>query len=151
MAQAHLKSNIKIKNKRADFEYFLIDKYIAGLVLTGSEIKSIREGKVNINDAYCVFQEGELWVRNVHISEYYLGTHYNHEPKRDRKLLLNKKELNKLLNKLKVQGHTIVPILLFINESGKAKLEISLAKGKKLYDKRETLKEKDLKREAERH
>lgn len=141
---------VQIKNKRASFEYFLIEKYIAGIQLTGTEIKSLRDGKANITDAYCSFTNDELFVRNMHISEYTYGTYLNHEPKRERKLLLNKRELRKLQNKLKEQGITIVPIILFINEKGLAKLEIALAKGKKLYDKRETMKSKDAQREIDR-
>ena len=143
-------SQVNIKNKKAGFEYFLLEKYNAGIQLMGTEIKSIRLGQANIVDAYCVFVNNELFVKNMNISEYEYGTHYNHEPKRDRKLLLSKRELKKLNNKLKDQGLTIVPTLLFINEKGFAKLEIALAKGKKLYDKRETLKEKDTKREMDR-
>ncbi len=141
---------IEIKNKRAAFEYFLTQTFTAGLVLTGTEIKSIREGKANLSDAYCMFINNELFVRNLHISEYKYGTSYNHEPKRDRKLLLQKKELNKLVNKLKEQGVTLIPTMLFVNEKGLAKLEIALAKGKKAFDKRETLKQKDSKREMDR-
>ena len=141
---------VQIKNKRASFEYFLIEKYIAGIQLTGTEIKSLRDGKANITDAYCSFTENELFIRNMHISEYSFGTYLNHIPKRERKLLLNKRELRKLKNKLKEQGITIVPTLLFINEKGLAKLEIALAKGKKLYDKRETMKSKDAQREMDR-
>lgn len=123
---------------------------IAGIQLTGTEIKSVRESKASIAEAYCLFVNNELFVRNMHISEYSYGTHYNHEPKRDRKLLITKKELRKLNNKLKEQGLTVIPLLLFINEKGLAKVEIALAKGKKLYDKRETLKGKDAQREMER-
>lgn len=141
---------VQIKNKRASFEYFFIEKYTAGIQLTGTEIKSLRDGKANITDAYCSFTNNELFVRNMHIAEYTYGTYLNHPPKRDRKLLLNKRELHKLLNKLKEQGITIIPTFLFINEKGLAKLEIALAKGKKLYDKRETMKNKDAKREIER-
>ena len=139
-------SNIKIKNKRATFEYFLVETLTAGIVLTGTEIKSIRAGKANITDAYCSFVNGELWVHNMHVSEYAAGSYNNHLPKRDRKLLLNKKEIKKLLVKLHERGFTIVPTLLWINEKGYAKLDISLARGKKLYDKRESIKEKDERR-----
>jgi SsrA-binding protein len=139
--------NINIKNKKASFEYHFLDDYTAGIVLTGTEIKSIREGKVNISDSFCIFIDDELWVKNMHIPEYKFGTHYNHEPKRARKLLLNKRELSKLKGKLKEKGLTIIARRLFLNEKGLAKLEISLAKGKKLYDKREDLKQKDAKRE----
>ncbi len=143
-------NTINIKNKRASFEYAFIDKYIAGLQLTGTEIKSIREGKANINDAFCVFQKDELIVRNMHIAHYFDGTYNNVEEKRDRKLLLNRQELNKLQNKLKDQGLTIVPICLFISDKGYAKLEIALAKGKKLFDKREDIKKRDTDREMKR-
>jgi SsrA-binding protein len=146
-----MEQTITIKNKRAAHEYFLIQEYTAGIQLTGTEIKSIRAGKASIVDAYCSFTGEELFVRNMHIAEYVLGTHYNHEPKRDRKLLLTKRELKKLLTKVKERGFTIVPTVLFINEKGLAKLTISLAKGKHSYDKRETLKQKDIKREIERH
>jgi SsrA-binding protein len=141
---------VQIKNKRASFEYFFIEKYIAGIQLTGTEIKSLRDGKANITDAFCSFTNNELFVRNMHISEYTYGTYLNHIPKRDRKLLLNKRELRKLLIKLKEQGITIIPTFLFINGKGFAKLEIALAKGKKLYDKRETMKNKDAQREIDR-
>ncbi|MFW6352014.1 MAG: SsrA-binding protein SmpB [Bacteroidota bacterium] len=141
---------VKIKNKKASFEYFLLDKYIAGLVLTGTEIKSLRGGKASINEAYCTFEGDELFVRNMHIAEYKYGTYNNHEPKRDRKLLLTRRELNKLQSKLNEKGLTLIPTFLFINNRGLAKIEIALAKGKKLYDKRETLKQKDTKRDMER-
>jgi SsrA-binding protein len=141
---------ISIKNKRASFEYAFLEKYIAGLQLTGTEIKSVREGKVNITDAFCVFNFTELYVRNMNISHYFNGTYNNVEEKRDRKLLLNKQELKKLQNKLKDQGLTIVPLMLFINENGYAKLEIALAKGKKLYDKRDDIKKRDTEREVNR-
>lgn len=143
-------NSINIKNKKASFEYSFIDKYIAGIQLTGTEIKSIREGKSNINDAFCVFMKDELFIRNMHITHYFNGTYNNVEEKRDRKLLLNKQELKKLGDKLKNQGLTIIPIRLFINEKGYAKLEIALAKGKKLYDKREDIKKKDIERETKR-
>jgi len=142
--------SIRIRNKRASFEYFLEDRLVAGIVLTGTEIKSIREGKVSLNDAYCAFEGGELFVREMHIAEYTHGTHYNHEPKRDRKLLLNARELKKLRTKINEKGFTIVPVVLFVNERGLAKLEIALAKGKHHYDKRHTLKDKDTKRELDR-
>ncbi|MGQ0829047.1 MAG: SsrA-binding protein SmpB [Bacteroidota bacterium] len=143
-------SNIHIKNRKASFEYAFIDKYIAGIQLTGTEIKSIREGKSNINDAFCVFNRNELFIRNMHIAHYFNGTYNNVEEKRDRKLLLNKHELNKLQNKLKDQGLTIIPLRLFITEKGYAKLEIALAKGKKLFDKRDDIKKRDTEREMDR-
>ncbi|MFH0865636.1 MAG: SsrA-binding protein SmpB [Bacteroidota bacterium] len=141
---------VNIKNKKASFEYFLMEKYIAGIMLTGTEIKSLRESKASIAEAYCLFINEELFVRNMHITEYTYGTYNNHEPRRDRKLLLTSKELHKLNNKLKEQGTTLVPTLLFINEKGLAKLQIALAKGKKIYDKRETLKGKDMQREIDK-
>lgn len=140
----------KFKNRKAAFQYFLIDKYVAGIQLTGTEIKSIREGKVSLNESFCDFKGDELYVIDMHIAEYGHGSHYNHEPKRDRKLLLTKKELRKLAIKVKEKGFTIVPTLMFINDRGLAKVEIALAKGKKLYDKRETIKSKDTQREIDR-
>lgn len=143
--------HINIKNKRASFEYQLLDKYVAGLQLTGTEIKSIRDSKAMITDAFCAFKpNGALYVRNMHIAEYEFGTYANHEPKRERKLLLNQQELDKLQKKLKDQGLTIVPLRLFINDKGWAKLEIALAKGKKLHDKRDSLKEKSTQRDMDR-
>lgn len=144
------KNIIEIKNKRAEYQYFLVDDYTAGLVLTGTEIKSIRDGKANLADAYCVFIGNELFVRQMHISEYRFGSYLNHPAKRDRKLLLTKRELHKLQNKIKERGFTIVPTLLFVDSRGYAKLNISLARGKKFFDKRETIKEKDSKRDLER-
>lgn len=141
---------IKIKNKKASFEYFLIERFIVGIQLFGTEIKSIRDGKANLKDSYCMFVKSELFVRNLHIAEYTYGTYNNHDPKRDRKLLLTKRELKKLLSKVNEKGFTIIPVQLFINERGLAKLEIALAKGKHTYDKRESLKQKDSKREMER-
>jgi len=136
--------NVSIKNRRAEFEYFLTTKYTAGLVLTGTEIKSIRLGKANIQDAYCSFENEELWVHNMHVSHYINGSYSNHDTKRDRKLLLNKKEIKKLRIKLNERGLTIIPTYLYINENGYAKLDISLARGKKKYDKRENIKEKEI-------
>ena len=141
---------IDIKNKRASFEYFFVQTFRAGLVLYGTEIKSIREGRVNLSDAYCMFDKGELWVHNMHISEYRFGSYYNHEEKRNRKLLLKKNELRKLETKSKEKGFTIIPTLLFVDERGYAKLEISLCKGKHSYDKRETIKQRENKRELDR-
>jgi len=142
--------SISIKNKRASFEYLLLQEFTAGIQLTGTEIKSIREGKASIADAYCTFKGDELFVINMHIAEYSFGTYNNHEPKRDRKLLLTKRELHKMQAKVKEKGFTIIPTLLFINEKGLAKLTISLARGKHYYDKRESLKQKDVKREIDR-
>ena len=157
-----MENSINIKNKKASFEYSFIDKYVAGLQLTGTEIKSIREAKSNINDAFCVFLPArmngvnrsggndELFIRNMHIAPYFNGTYNNVGEKRDRKLLLNKRELDKLQGKLKDKGLTIIPLRLFISEKGYAKLEIALAKGKKLYDKRDDIKKKDIERETNR-
>ena len=142
--------DIKIKNKRARFEYQILDTFIAGIQLYGTEIKSIRLGEATITEAFCAFKENELWIRGMHIAEYEFGTYANHDPKRERKLLLNKQELNKLQKKLKDQGLTIIPLRLFINKKGWAKLEIAIAKGKKLHDKRETIKERENKRDMER-
>ena len=142
---------ISIKNKKAYFEYFLVEEFDAGIVLTGTEIKSIREGKASFVDSFCIFMAGELFVKNLHISEYRLGTHYNHDPKRDRKLLLTARELKRLLNKTSEKGFTIVPVLLYINDKGFAKLKIALARGKHTYDKRETIKKRDIDREMDRN
>lgn len=147
---AHPVSDIKIKNRKVTFEYELIEKFVAGIVLVGTEIKSIRGGKVNLTDSYCQFYGSELYVKNLHISEYDLGTCNNHEARRDRKLLLNRKELAKLEKKVKESGLTIVCVKMFVNGKGLAKLEIALARGKKTYDKRESLKQKDSKREMDR-
>ena len=141
---------IDIPNKKAKFEYAFIDTYLAGMVLTGTEIKSIRLGKVNISDAFCIFKDDGLYVKNLNISKYEQGTHYNHEPLRDRKLLLTQKELKKLASKLTDKGLTIIPTRLYINETGLAKLDIALAKGKKLFDKRDSIKERDVSRDLER-
>ena len=145
-----IQKQVDIRNRKAGFEYHFLAKYTAGIMLTGTEIKSIREGKVNLSDGYCAFLREELFVLNMHISPYTEGTHYNHEPLRQRKLLLEKKELRQLFAKSQEQGLTIIPIRMFTNERGYAKLEIALAKGKKLFDKREDIKEKDVKREMQR-
>ena len=143
-------NNLNIKNRRASFEYSLLMELTAGIQLTGTEIKSVRAGKANITDAFCAFVKDELFVRNMHIDEYEQGNIYNHSPKRDRKLLLQRTELNKLRTKMKDKGLTIVPLQMFLSESGFAKLDIALAKGKKLYDKRESMKDKDVKRDMAR-
>lgn len=145
-----MSSNINIKNRRASFEYEFLEKFTAGIQLTGTEIKSIRAGKVNISDGFCFLSNGELFIKNMYIAEYEQGTYNNHEPKRIRKLLLNRNEIDKLQRKKKDVGLTIIPLSLFITKKGFAKLDIALAKGKKLHDKRETLKEKDTKREMDR-
>lgn len=141
---------VNIKNKRASFDYEFIDLYTCGIVLTGTEIKSIRQNKASLVDTYCIFIGGELWVKNMHIAEYFYGSYNNHQARRDRKLLLTKKELRKLQQSDKVAGLTIVPVRIFINEKGLCKVVIALAKGKKEYDKRESLKEKDDRREMDR-
>ncbi len=144
-------SNINIRNKRASFDYEFIEKFVAGIVLLGTEIKSIRLGKVSMNDAYCHFVSGEMLIKNLSISAYDFGTCNNHEVLRERKLLLNRKELRKMERKVKENGLTIIPIRLFLNDKGLVKVEISLAKGKHTYDKRATLKDKDARREMDRH
>ncbi len=141
---------LNVRNKRATFEFEIIDSYVAGIMLRGSEIKSVRDGRVSMNDAYCQFRDGELWVKNLNISEYKQATIWQHEPLRMRKLLLSKKELAKLLAKVKERGFTIIPLRLFMNERGYAKLEIALARGKKTHDKRASIKEKDQKRDLDR-
>ncbi|WP_321330781.1 SsrA-binding protein [uncultured Bacteroides sp.] len=143
-------ASINIKNKRATFDYELTDTYTAGIVLTGTEIKSIRLGKASLVDTFCFFANGELWVKNMHIAEYFYGSYNNHSARRDRKLLLSKKELKKLDRGTKETGFTIVPIRLFISEKGLAKVVIALARGKKQYDKRESLREKDDRRDMDR-
>ena len=143
-------NNINIRNRQASYEYELLDKYVAGIVLTGTEIKSIREGKVNLQDGYCYFNNGELFVKGINITPYSQGTHYNHDATRERKLLLKRTELRKIEGKVDEKGLTLVPTRLFLNERGLAKLEIALAKGKKLHDKRDSIKERDAKRELDR-
>ncbi len=150
MPKTEILKHVEIKNRRASFEYSFLDTFSAGIILQGTEIKSIRQAKANISDAFCLFQGNELFIRGLNISKYELGTDANHDPLRDRKLLLNKRELTKLSNKLKDQGLTIVPTKLYLNEKGLAKIDIALAKGKKLFDKRDSIKEKDVKRDLER-
>ena len=144
------KSPVNIKNKKASFEYFFVDEFTAGIVLTGTEIKSIRMGKASLVDSYCYIHNGEIWVKGMNVSPYFYGSYSNHNSKRERKLLLNKREINKLDEASKTPGYTIVPILLFIDDKGRAKLDIALAKGKKVYDKRQTMKEKEDRREMDR-
>ncbi|GAA4469833.1 SsrA-binding protein [Nemorincola caseinilytica] len=143
--------NIYIKNRPATFEYAIEDRLKAGIVLTGSEIKSIRQGKVSFNDSYCLFDDGELWVKSLHIAEYVNAGYAGHVAVHDRKLLLTKKEIKKWQNKVKEKGYSIVPLAVFINENGYAKVEIGLGKGKKLHDKRETIKNRDVEREMKRY
>ncbi|MEA5459384.1 SsrA-binding protein SmpB [Arcicella sp. LKC2W] len=150
MAKEKIEKHIEIRNRRASFEYSFLEKYTAGIMLMGTEIKSIRQGKVNLTDAYCLFLGEGLYIRQMNISKYNEGTHYNHEPLQDRKLLLTKRELRKLQNSLKDVGLTIIPTRMYISERGFAKIEIALAKGKKLYDKRDSIKEKDVRRSMER-
>jgi SsrA-binding protein len=141
---------INIENRKAGFNYFITAAYEAGIILTGTEIKSVREGKANLNDAWCYIKNDELWIKSMHISEYAPGSYNNHIPKRERKLLLNKSELIKLMSRLREKGTTIIPLRLYINERGFAKVEIGIAKGKKKFDKRESLKEADAKKEMSR-
>lgn len=142
--------NLNIKNRKASFEYEFIETFTAGIVLKGTEIKSIRQGKVSLQEAYCFFNKGELYIKGMHIAPYEEGNIYNHDPLRDRKLLLSKKELRKLEGSMTEKGLTIVPTRLFISDKGYAKIVIALAKGKKLHDKRQSIKEKDMKREMEK-
>lgn len=141
---------INIKNKRATFDYELLDTYTAGIVLTGTEIKSIRMGKGSLVDTYCLIEKGEMWVKNMYIAEYSFGSYNNHSVRRDRKLLLNKKEIRKIEREVKETGNTIVPLRMFLNDRGIAKLVIAVARGKKMYDKRQSLREKDDKRQMDR-
>ncbi len=144
------KSPVQIKNKKASFEYFLVETFTAGIVLTGTEIKSIRLGKASLVDAYCVVINGEVWVKGMSISPYFYGSYSNHEMTRDRKLLLTKREIRRLAEAIKQPGFTIIPTLVFIDDHGRAKMDIALARGKKLFDKRQTLKEKEDRREMDR-
>ena len=141
----------EIKNRSAYFEYHIDDKYTAGIALLGTEVKSLREGKASFNDSYCIFQKGELFIRSFHIAEYSHGTVNNHDPIRERKLLLNRRELKKMESKIKEKGFTIVPLRLFFNDKNLVKLEIGLARGKKLHDKRDTIKQRDTEREIKRY
>ena len=144
------KSPVQIKNRKASFQYFFIEEFTAGLVLTGTEIKSIRAGKASLVDSYCTIIRGELWVKGMSISPYFYGSYNNHEQKRDRKLLLTRREISRLESATKQTGYTIVPTLIFIDENGRAKVDIALCKGKKAFDKRQTLKEKEDRREMDR-
>jgi len=140
----------EIRNRSAYFEFFIEDKYVAGLVLAGTEVKSLRAGKASFNDSYCYFHKGELWIKSLHIAEYSHGTSNNHNPVRERKLLLHKKELKKIEARIKEKGYTMVPLRIFFSEKGLAKMELGLGKGKKIYDKRETIKQRDSDREMKR-
>lgn len=150
MGKQRFSNDVNVKNRQASFQYELLDKYIAGIVLTGTEIKSIREGKINLQDGYCYLNNGEVFVKGVNITPYAQGTHYNHEATRERKLLLKRSEIKKLEGKVAEKGLTLIPLRLFINDRGFAKLEIALGKGKKLHDKRESIKEREAKRELNR-
>jgi len=141
---------MEIKNRSAFHEYFFDNKYVAGVVLTGTEVKSLREGKASFNDSYCLIHKGEMWLKSLHIAEYSHGTTNNHDPIRDRKLLLQKKEISKIEGKLKEKGYTLIPLRIFFNEKNLIKVEIGLGKGKKLHDKRETIKKRDVEREMKR-
>ena len=140
----------EIKNRSAYYEYFIDDKYVAGLVLMGTEVKSLRAGRASFNDSYCIVHKSEVWLKSFHIAEYSHGTANNHDPLRDRKLLLQKREIKKIEGKLKEKGYTLIPLRLFFSEAGLVKIEIGLAKGKKLHDKRESIKQKDVEREMKR-
>ncbi len=150
MAKLKKQTRINIKNKRAEFDYLVIDTYTAGIVLTGTEIKSIRAGKAGLVDTYCYIHNAEMWVKNMYVAEYDFGSYNNHSARRDRKLLLNKKEIYNLMNDTKAPGFTIVPLRLFIDDNGRAKLVIALCRGKKEYDKRASIKDKDDRREMDR-
>jgi len=142
---------MEIKNRTATFDYFIEDKFDAGMVLTGTEVKALREGKASFNDSYCLFDHGDLYIKGLHISPYSHGSYAKHNPTRDRKLLLKKREINKISHKLKEKGFTIVPLKIFFSERGYAKIQIGLGKGKKLHDKRESIKERETDREIKRY
>lgn len=150
MSKQRFSNTINIRNRQAGYEYELLDKYVAGIVLTGTEIKSIREGQVNLQDGYCYFNNGEVFVKAVTISPYAQGTHYNHEATRERKLLLKRSEIKKLEARIEEKGLTLLPIRLFINDRGFAKMEIAVGRGKKIHDKRDNIKEREAKRELDR-
>lgn len=141
---------MEIKNRSAFHEYFIDDKWVAGMVLTGTEVKSLRAGRASFNDSYCIIHKGEMWLKSLHIAEYSHGTVNNHDPVRDRKLLLQKREIRRIESKLKEKGYTLIPLRIFFNEKNFLKIEIGLAKGKKLHDKRETIKKRDVEREMKR-
>ena len=145
-----INNDVLIKNKRATFDYELLETFTAGIVLTGTEIKSIRQGKASLVDTFCIVEKGEVWVKNMYVAEYFYGTYNNHVARRDRKLLLNKKEIRKIFDAIRTSGFTVVPTRLFINEKGLAKLVIAIAKGKKEYDKRDSIRERDDRREMDR-
>jgi SsrA-binding protein len=142
---------MEIKNRSAYFEYFIDNKYDAGMVLQGTEVKSLRDGKASFNDSYCLIHKGEVWVKNLHIAEYSHGSVNNHDPMRDRKLLLQKREIKKIQSKLTEKGYTLIPLRIFFNEKNLVKMEIGLGKGKKMHDKRESIKQRDVQREMKRY
>lgn len=142
---------MEIKNRSASYEYFIEEKFDAGMILTGTEVKAIRDGRVSFNDAYCLIDHGDLFLKGLHISPYKFGSYANHNPTRERKLLLKKKELAKIQHKLKEKGYTIIPLSIYFNERGFAKMKIGLGKGKKLHDKRESIKERETEREIKRY
>jgi len=150
MGKEKTTNQIQIKNKRATFDYELLETFTAGIVLTGTEIKSLRLGKASLVDTYCITERGEVWVKNMYIAEYFYGTYNNHAERRERKLLLNRKEIRKIETAAKNSGFTVIPVRMFINDKGLAKIVIAVAKGKKEYDKRESLRERDDKREMDR-
>jgi len=142
---------MEIKNRSAYFEYFIDNKYDAGMVLQGTEVKSLRDGRASFNDSYCIIHKGEIWVKNLHIAEYSHGSVNNHDPMRDRKLLLQKREIKKIQSKLTEKGYTLIPLRIFLNEKNLVKMEIGLGKGKKMHDKRESIKQRDVQREMKRY
>jgi SsrA-binding protein len=142
---------MEIKNKSASFEYFIEDKYDAGMILTGTEIKAIRDGRVSFNDSYCLLDKGALYIKGLHISHYAFGSYANHDPIRERKLLLHKRELNKIAQKIKEKGYTIIPLKIYFSDTGFAKIQVGLGKGKKTHDKRETIKQRESEREIKRY
>lgn len=142
---------MELKNRQAGYEYFIDDRFTAGMVLLGTEVKSLREGKASFNDSYCLLNKGELFIRSLHIAEYSHGTVNNHDPIRERKLLLNRREIKKIEGKIKEKGYTIVPLRIFFNEKNLVKIEIGLARGKKLHDKRDTIRQRDTEREIKRY
>lgn len=144
-------SLMELKNRQAFYEYFIDDKYVAGMVLTGTEVKSLRAGRASFNDSYCLLHKGEVWIRSLHIAEYSHGTVNNHDPLRERKLLLQKREIRKIESKLKEKGYTLVPLRIFFNEKNLVKIEIGLGRGKKLHDKRDTIKKREADREMKRY
>lgn len=146
----NIKASVIIKNRKAEFDYFFLSRYTAGIVLTGTEIKSIRQSRASLVDSYCYVHAREVWVKNMYVAEYSYGSYNNHRTRRDRKLLLNRREIIRLEQQLKNPGVTIVPLQLYVNEQGRAKLEIALARGKRMYDKRNTMKDRDDRREMER-